>query len=195
MDTRAECPRGGTRYVHQTNNGEQIRVQPGDPNDSNAAYNWAVLRNQPMRAGERSNSLTRESDTTTERVIMTFEPMIRDLAEVDYTGLWELVWRVQTVMEGSVPSDLIAQLHRDVEDLVHRGKITLFRGTSFAGEEEAIPEEQAARLIVDPGSWEPPTSTDVHVRVLTRLTQVVVVSLVDSADGADEVRSCALRKT
>jgi hypothetical protein len=53
---------GGTRYVHPENKGEQIRVQPGNPNDPNPAKQGPYCR--ISRCGEKTEPIPLQGNPT-----------------------------------------------------------------------------------------------------------------------------------
>jgi hypothetical protein len=98
---------------------------------------------------------------------MNFATMILDLADDDYTGLWELVWRAQTLEPSADVDNLRASLQDELEGLARGGKVKFVRGTHFSGDERLIPLEGTRAMLADRRSWEPPEMGEVHVRVLT----------------------------
>lgn len=97
---------------------------------------------------------------------MDFEDMILDLAEDDYTGLWELIWRARTTMADDRAGDLLERLRSELETLIQERKVSLFRGTKFTGEEQPISAADVPVLLATPGAWEPPAIDEPHLRVL-----------------------------
>jgi len=97
---------------------------------------------------------------------MNFASMILDLADDDYTGLWELVWRAQTLEPNADVESLRASVRDELESLALGGKVKLVRGTHFSGDERPIPLEGTRAMLADGRSWEPPEIGAAHVRVL-----------------------------
>lgn len=98
---------------------------------------------------------------------MNFDSMILDLANDDYTGLWELVWRARTTTADTQTGALVARLRSELEALIHEGKLALFRGIQFTGEEKLVSVTDVPALLLAPHSWEPPATGETHLRVLT----------------------------
>ena len=99
--------------------------------------------------------------------MQTIEAMILDLAADDYTGLWELVWGAGAKSPEVETATLRKSLLTALENLIADGKVILYRGTTFAGEESAVPTTEAKGLLAREDSWEPPESNALHLRVLT----------------------------
>ena len=97
---------------------------------------------------------------------MDMDAMILDLAEDDYTGLWELVWRARTVLGDGSASATSTALRPTVEHLLHNGRLAMFRGVGFAGDECPVSADEAPGLLAVAHSWEPPDNGESHLRVL-----------------------------
>lgn len=96
-----------------------------------------------------------------------FDSMILDLAGDDFTGLWEFVWGAAANVPKADPQALLDQLRSDVELLIRTGKLRLYRGTRFTGEQELVADQDAAALLAVPANWAPPEVGRDHLRVLT----------------------------
>ena len=93
--------------------------------------------------------------------------MILDLAADDYTGLWEFVWGA-----GAGNPEVAAPTRRELlrvalAKLIADGKVKLYRGTRFTGEETAIAANDTQELLSRLESWEAPELNAEHLRVLT----------------------------
>jgi hypothetical protein len=99
--------------------------------------------------------------------MQNLDAMILDLAADDYTGLWELVWGAGAKTPEVEAATLRKSLLTALESLIADGKVKLYRGTTFTGEENAVLTSEAAQLLAREDSWEPPESSAVHLRVLT----------------------------
>jgi hypothetical protein len=95
------------------------------------------------------------------------DAMILDLAAEDYTGLWELVWGAEAKNPAVETTTLRELLLTSVNKLIADGKVRLYRGTHFAGEETVVSTAETTELLARENSWEPPESTKVHLRILT----------------------------
>jgi hypothetical protein len=88
--------------------------------------------------------------------------MILDLASDDFTRLWELVWRANTIAGGYRPSDSDADLRSAVANLIRGGELALWRGSTFTGEEYRIPDAGIDSELSKPGNWTPPQTGTLH---------------------------------
>jgi hypothetical protein len=92
--------------------------------------------------------------------------MILDLAVDDFTGLWELVWRADTVFESVPATDRLRMLQSEVTALVDDRFLDVFEGVRFGGDEQEIAPAAAVVLLADPASWEPPpVGASKHLRI------------------------------
>jgi len=92
--------------------------------------------------------------------------MILDLAVDDYTGLWELVWGVQSSTQEDERRSNIALLRTELEELVAQGAVAFFRGINFNGDEVAVSVDEVPGLLANNQSWEPPEPNSSHLRLL-----------------------------
>lgn len=95
-----------------------------------------------------------------------FKSLILDLASDDYTGLWELVWRANTIEPPQDQQDVIEDFRTALIDLIRDGKVAMYRGTAFNGDERRVSSEEVARELRTETNWQPPTGA-LHVRVVT----------------------------
>ena len=92
--------------------------------------------------------------------------MILDLAVDDFTGLWELVWRADTVFASVPAPQRLQMLQSEVAALVEGRSLDVFEGIRFGGEEQRIDPATAAVLLAEPASWEPPpVGASKHFRI------------------------------
>lgn len=96
-----------------------------------------------------------------------FEPLILELASEDYTGLWEFLWSEGARYPSLDKAELFNQMHRAVKGLVESGQLTLYRGSTFTGEQKPVPLDDITSLIDQRSSWEAPRTGSEHLRVLT----------------------------
>ena len=94
------------------------------------------------------------------------EAMILELAEDDYTGLWEFVWSAGAIGPQVEGGTLLSSLRVALLNLLAAGKIRLYRGRRFSGEEKLVASSEVESLIAKTDSWEPPELNGVHLRVL-----------------------------
>lgn len=95
------------------------------------------------------------------------DAMILDLANDDYTGLWEFIWQAEAARDGIRRDEIRATLGLAIERLILAGKLEIFRGVSFTGEEQPISGNQAHSVLANPRSWEPAAAGEAHIRVVT----------------------------
>ena len=92
--------------------------------------------------------------------------MILDLAVDDFTGLWELVWRADTVFASVAPTERLRMLQAEVTALVEGRFLDVFEGTRFGGDEQTVAPSTAVILLAEPKSWEPPpVGARMHYRI------------------------------
>lgn len=93
---------------------------------------------------------------------------VTDLLELevldDYYGLWEILW----AMQAEFP-DQDEALRRDAAQvslaaLVQKGNIRVFRGLSFTGEEQLVPDSEIDRALAD--EWWAFRGAERHTRVI-----------------------------
>ena len=99
--------------------------------------------------------------------MQSLDAMILDLAADDYTGLWELVWGARAKSPELETATHHKLLLAALENLIADGKVKLYRGTRFTGEENPVSAADTGELLLRTDSWEPPESNAVHLRVLT----------------------------
>ncbi len=96
---------------------------------------------------------------------MIFSEMILDLADEDYVGLWELLWRGKTVAPDMESGALEGAVQQCTRELIDKGLLQLYRGVTFSGEESPVPHSEVGRVLQDASAWSPPVPSAVHVRV------------------------------
>jgi hypothetical protein len=96
--------------------------------------------------------------------MMNYEPMILDLVVDDFVGLWELLWRANTVAPTTDEAVRRQEVQKALTALLDRGAVSLYEGSSFTGEESLIPRERALRLVDQPSVWEPAGAAERHIR-------------------------------
>jgi len=85
----------------------------------------------------------------------------------DYTGLWEFVWAEDAKNPDCDKSELFEKLQRSVRGLLADGQLSIYRGSTFTGEEKLVPAGEITALIDGRRSWEAPATGGGHLRVLT----------------------------
>jgi hypothetical protein len=95
---------------------------------------------------------------------MNYEAMILDLAVDDFVGLWELLWRANTVAPAIEETVRRTEVQKALAALLEREAVSLFEGSRFAGEECQIPRERALRLINEPVTWDAVGPGEHHIR-------------------------------
>lgn len=96
---------------------------------------------------------------------MDLTPAILDLAVDDYTGLWEIRWRANALMPQASAEETYGAALAGTRELISCGFLSAFRGTRFPGDEVALSATEAAAVLEDPHSWDPPIRSGPHVRV------------------------------
>ena len=125
------------------------------------------MQNQPVWSENGTNPAEGKPNTATTGIMQTPEAMILDLAADDYTGLWEFVWGT-AADDPEVAAVTRRELLRvTLAKLIADGKVRLYRGTRFTGEETAVSSSDAQELLTKLESWQAPESNAVHLRVLT----------------------------
>ncbi len=81
---------------------------------------------------------------------------ILERAVEDYTGLWELL-----PLDTSNSSTAV---RAEVQELLKRGWVTLFRGISFDGDEKVV-DSEIDEVLRDKHSWRVPEGSQVHFRI------------------------------
>jgi hypothetical protein len=94
-----------------------------------------------------------------------FREMILDLTEDDYTGLWELLWRAQTIRPWNETTLLISELRSELQTLVSLGKLAFFEGNTFTGEENPVESAEGIQYLSVAAGWNPPPAGTRHLRV------------------------------
>jgi hypothetical protein len=95
----------------------------------------------------------REAPTPISRV--SVEAVIMDLACDDYTGLYEVLWRLNTLHPDTAPDLKRFVAQQAMSSLLSQRYVQLFRALR-GGEHEQLSESRAEVLIRRPESWEPP---------------------------------------
>lgn len=88
---------------------------------------------------------------------------ILERAVEDYTGLWELL-PLDTSGLSSSSADSCPAVRAEVQELLKRGWITLFRGISFNGDEKVV-DSEIDEILRDKHSWQVPEGFRVHFRI------------------------------
>ncbi|WP_310572339.1 hypothetical protein [Gemmatimonas sp.] len=96
-----------------------------------------------------------------------FESAILELATEDYMGLWEFLWSEEAKNPDCDKLGLLEGLQRSVKELVKSGRLRIYRGSNFTGEEKLVPVSDLTELIDLRSSWEAPQTGSEHLRVLT----------------------------
>lgn len=81
---------------------------------------------------------------------------ILERAVEDYTGLWELL--------PLDASSSFTAVRAEVQELLKRGWITLFRGISFDGDENVV-DSEIDEVLRDKNSWRVPEGSRAHFRI------------------------------
>jgi hypothetical protein len=89
---------------------------------------------------------------------------ILERAVEDYTGLWELIGATQAAMPHSTPTELRSAAENELRKLLERGWITLYRGVSFDGDQNAV-TTAADDSLAEERNWHPPESRSEHLRI------------------------------
>ncbi len=86
--------------------------------------------------------------------------MIRDaimvVAEEDYYGLWEAVWRLRSMLPQTGELELRSIAKRTMQELLGNGKVKLFRRSGTGGKEELISNEEAYAILTSDHVWNEP---------------------------------------
>jgi len=92
--------------------------------------------------------------------------LILDLVTEDYYGLWELVWRANTVEPGQNQQIPVAALTSALASLIRDGEVALYRGASFNGEERRVSNSDIPKELSIEANWQPPPIDAPHIRIL-----------------------------
>lgn len=98
---------------------------------------------------------------------MNLSDMILELANDDYVGLWELVWRGQTVAPDMELGALTAAIQDTARRLVEDGLLQMYEGVTFSAEERLVGPSDGQRFLDDASAWAAPSPSTPHVRVTT----------------------------
>ena len=97
---------------------------------------------------------------------MNVAKMILDLAEDDYIGLWEFVWRANTLEAPRPLAARIAEIRPILDRLIKEGMVDVYVGTRFNGDERRIPADGASMFLDAPSNWVQPVDGRDHARVV-----------------------------
>jgi hypothetical protein len=96
---------------------------------------------------------------------MNLQRTILDLAVEDYTGLWELVWRVRTVSPSRSEDEARSEAMRTTRQLIEEGLLDLYSGISFTGEQERLDSSDARAVLDNVENWAAAESGAPHYRI------------------------------
>lgn len=87
------------------------------------------------------------------------------MATEDVSGIWELVWAINTELPGTEPDVRFLLAQYLLLDLLFDGLVRLVRWNPITGKERAIPLYEAIHVVADARSWSPPEQgTDEQLR-------------------------------
>jgi hypothetical protein len=91
-------------------------------------------------------------------------PIVLWLAIEDYSGLWEVVWELNTRFPGNDPSNR-RRARETVRVLLDRGLLDLYWSQEPLGDPVRISAEEAQALLDDDRFWEEPVAGGRSVRI------------------------------
>lgn len=87
------------------------------------------------------------------------------LAIEDYSGLWEVVWELNSLRPNCSAVENRASARELVSELLHLGLIEIFRCEEPDGEPVAVDKQVGERILSSEESWEPPEFHGVSWRI------------------------------
>lgn len=91
------------------------------------------------------------------------EQEIMSMAEEDYCGLWEIIWRLRDALSITSDDELIEIARPSVLELMNNQKILLYQRKGLLGKEEEIEFDQVEEIIARNGNWlEPPNKDSIQ---------------------------------
>lgn len=91
--------------------------------------------------------------------------MVLELAVEDFIGLWEIVWRAQTIDQATGSKTPESELRSEVLRLLSAGLVALYDGIRFNGDEVELNADMAHLVLADPSNWLPAESGRRHYRL------------------------------
>ena len=96
---------------------------------------------------------------------MDLRATILDLAVDDFTGLWEIVWRGQSLMP-EVPDDhVIQEAKKHALALIESAALAVFRGRKFDGDQVQLSTTEAIAAASEQNNRRAPDHGQTHIRV------------------------------
>jgi hypothetical protein len=83
-------------------------------------------------------------------------PVVIDMAVEDWTGLWEVIWHLNTDYPELAPEQKEQTADHAIRDLLARGLIRLVNFEEIGNEEQAIPGEDTDHVLQQHRNWLPP---------------------------------------
>lgn len=87
------------------------------------------------------------------------------LAIEDYSGLWEVVWEINSRYGELSETERLVLARQVVRDLASRGWVALYRCQEPYGDMVPLSPEEYDEVLLNPANWEPPTADSVSIRI------------------------------
>jgi hypothetical protein len=83
----------------------------------------------------------------------------------DYSGLWEVVWELNTLRDDKTPAENRATAQEIVTELLEKDLIQIFQCEEPDGSPVAVPMGVAKKILETDSAWEPPGFNGVSWRI------------------------------
>jgi len=87
------------------------------------------------------------------------------LAIEDYSGLWEVVWEINSRYGELSETERMVLARQVVRDLASRGWVALYRCQEPYGDMVPLSLEEYERVLLNPANWVQPTADSVSIRI------------------------------